>query len=677
MPAHTQPPRKEPLTLAQLASYDDIITDALVDRVYFWTTIRKNRSKYFASRGIHDEEVASIIRHAVIVDKDAGQAERRLLDLPGLRQFMGRLKSDKEKEDFRRHVRKYVHIYLPDCPFEVSTTNRYTVVSHEAAVTARRVIRKGETVKYLSGIQVSLTRDEEADLDLRRRDFSIVMSSRKKSASLFLGPARFANHDCDANARLVTTGTNGMEVVAVREIEVGEEITVTYGDDYFGLENCECLCGSCEASGKNGWAAAGDMATNGASTTPRKDGRDDGPYSFRRKRKYAFDRDSLTPTMTTPVLKKRRSSRAMSAIRTALADIPPAGAAVRMDGQAASSHGIDALVPPKVEDAEDEATADSTRLHPPASRAAATAPLHSEPVTITLSRSTDGSMTVADSTPSSFAFEETPRSGALTDASSVSDAPLASTTLVEKMLAQDEQGPRTRANVASKVLEAEAEADVDMDQSTTTVVGRPTSSQKRTPASTHTTHTVLRSTDEPDAPNTAIRTPGDYVLTESLLCESYSAWIFCTICDGAFVQPDAYFTRSSCPRCERHSKLYGYAWPKTDKEGKHDKEERVLDHRTVHRFIRPGEEREIKKGKVRNLLLGRRDTSPIESDADEASPKATTPARGVTTRGVGKRGVVAREGTTTTTTTAQSERSSGRRRPSARLEPHEEEKEAQ
>jgi hypothetical protein len=52
---------------------------------------------------------------------------------------------------------------------------------------------------------------------------------RNKSASLFLGPARFANHDCGANARLMTTGKEGMEILALRDIEIGEEITVSYG----------------------------------------------------------------------------------------------------------------------------------------------------------------------------------------------------------------------------------------------------------------------------------------------------------------------------------------------------------------------------------------------------------------------------------------------------------------
>jgi len=100
-------------------------------------------------------------------------------------------------------------------------------------------------------------------------------------------------------------------------------------------------------------------------------------------------------------------------------------------------------------------------------------------------------------------------------------------------------------------------------------------------------------TDLDHAP--ALRVPGDYVLTPRLLAEPASAWINCKICEEPFIQQNAYFTRSSCPRCERHSKLYGYMWPKTDKEGKNDTEERVMDHRTVHRFVRPSEERNIRK----------------------------------------------------------------------------------
>jgi histone-lysine N-methyltransferase SUV420H len=164
-----------------------------------------------------------------VVEKNPSKAESQLLALPGLKKFSESLKTDKEKEDFRRHLRRYINIYLPDCPFEVASTNRYTVVTHEATVTARTFIKKGEVVKYLTGIQVLMTPEEEESIKSSKRDFSIVISSRKSVASLFLGPARFANHDCGANARLQTTGSAGMEIYAITDIEVGDEITVTYG----------------------------------------------------------------------------------------------------------------------------------------------------------------------------------------------------------------------------------------------------------------------------------------------------------------------------------------------------------------------------------------------------------------------------------------------------------------
>lgn len=171
----------------------------------------------------------NILRDHVIVKTDTTTAEEKLLALPALSKFMGTLKAEQEKDNFRKHLRKYINIYKPDCPFEVASTNRYTVVTHEASVTARQFIKKGQTIKYLTGIQISLSDEEMESIKSALRDFSIVVSSRKKSTSLFLGPARFANHDCNANARLLTSGRDGMDIVAHKDIQIGDEITVSYG----------------------------------------------------------------------------------------------------------------------------------------------------------------------------------------------------------------------------------------------------------------------------------------------------------------------------------------------------------------------------------------------------------------------------------------------------------------
>jgi histone-lysine N-methyltransferase SUV420H len=203
---------------------------------------------------LHEEDIADIIRKEIVLSKDLAEAVQQLLRLPGLRKFVQSLKDEKERDQFTRHLRRYASIYMPDCPFEVTTTNRYTITDHEASVTARRDINPREEIKYLTGVQVAMTEEQEKTLELARKDFSLVISSRKKTRSLFLGPARFANHDCDANAKLSTKGYDGMQIVAVKHIKAGDEITVSYGEDYFGDDNEECLCQSCESEQVNGWA---------------------------------------------------------------------------------------------------------------------------------------------------------------------------------------------------------------------------------------------------------------------------------------------------------------------------------------------------------------------------------------------------------------------------------------
>lgn len=250
----SEPDRDHRLTLAELAAHDDICSDAMIDNAYYKAQIRKNRPRYTALRGIKDEEIPQILLHKVIVAKDPAAAEKALLQVAGIKRYMGGLRQKAVKENFLRHLRKYIYMYMTDAPWEVSTTNRYTVTTFEAAVTARARIKQNDTIKYLVGTLVSLTADESNELDATNRNFSIVCARRKKTQFIFLGPARFANHDCDANARLVPKGGDSMEVVALRNIQVGEEITVSYGDDYFGPNNIDCLCATCEKNIANGWA---------------------------------------------------------------------------------------------------------------------------------------------------------------------------------------------------------------------------------------------------------------------------------------------------------------------------------------------------------------------------------------------------------------------------------------
>lgn len=713
-------------------------------QVYFWTTIRKNRAKYNLTRGISEDDVCSILLHDVIVGKDSQRAESSVLQLAGIKKYFSLLKTEREKEDFRRHMRKYINLWLPDCPFEVSTTNRYTIVTHEASTTARRPIKQGDSIKYLCGNLVAMTPEEEKDLDLTRRDFSIVMSSRKKTPSLFLGPARFANHDCNANARLVTRGSDGMQVYAVRNIRVGEEITVNYGENYFGDGNCECLCGTCEAEGRNGWPGSSSSAISSGLSTPMTMSEQEfemtKPYRSSRKRMSDSDSDLSAGSMSSDDDQENPVKKRKSATGKAITSfgIETAGDLVRSHAIKEAKPGsplrqvlnvTDIVIPAENEDggtgqglslkkagkhgkttqAQDDILAavraafagfsaitrpESQRLEKKraAQKAHPGARSYSDSNIPYKFRSPFSFLTGITSANSSgrkqnFLRARTIRSRLDSRKQSLQSSSLSSlqgsSSISEKDSTFDDRfrPDSSSATTPSAGLEGGIDwnlppqlafspsssgltslssplsslpsiAEIDDDEpslptinSTARKRGRPrkigrmiplVSKPKvipRTPKKVRS----LQPTIELDIPST--RTPGDYIRTHLLLGESFSRWVDCRTCSACWVQANGYQTRKECPRCERHSKLYGYQWPKTDKLGKGDDEERVMDHRTVHRFIHPDEEKEERrkgKGVLRAEEMGsERDDSTGDDYESERTDSRVRSGGGGRTRGVG------------------------------------------
>lgn len=650
----------------------------------------------------------------------------------GLKRFVNGLKSDKEKADFVQHLRRYLRIYMLDCPWEVSTTNRYTIVTHEACVIARRYIKRNETIKYLSGIQINITPEEEKEITVRKKDFSIVVSSRKKCTSLFMGPARFANHDCRANAKLMTTGHSTIEIVASRPIEVGEEITVTYSDCYFGENNCECLCRTCEQELRNGWAPE-DGAVNVKISVEGDEQKE--TYSLRRRRRDdsiggSSRTSSVTPDMrpriykTKPKMQKpgtqeasaipsptpeatpRGRKRAMEAIAT-----PPITPAKKLKLTSESSDASSRLlsIPSAVSSIADSS---STRSITPSQTYApetdSTSPEKESPEPDTQTSQTfsvpfldenneklayqDAVNTTVEpvSPPHSMGSRASPDmiqaeapvraiprppqlmtmsiSSILNDPSPTDDSidmyypfmmnigatrgPVVESKFelisepgdvqTEKVQPgeiqtkekrskepkpeeEEEQLEETQPVIEVKTtaeihVETKVEAEVKAEAGPTIEVAAAGNSKPKRGKSQK---SILKQSAPPPS---RVRTPGDYVLTPLLLSEPDMAWIQCSNCSDYFVQQNAYFTRSSCPRCERHSKIYGYAWPKTDKTGPSDKEERILDHRMVHRFLNSNDER---RARGRKLLGESRDgTEELSAERGRTSQRESNRAGG-------------------------------------------------
>ena len=612
-------------------------------------------------------------------------------------------------------MRKYINIWLPDCPFEVSTTNRYTIVTQEAAATARRFIKKGETIKYLCGNLVAMTAEEETDLDLTRRDFSIVMSSRKKTPSLFLGPARFANHDCNANARLVTRGSDGMEVVAIRSINIEEEITVTYGDDYFGIGNCECLCRTCELEGRNGWIDPEVSRTTSGNATPsvQEIEENTGPYSFRNKRKYTSyaenSVDSAGLDFEPPIYAKRRKSgTARLSIGETKATEGSEG--IEDGGRSARDSSPTKMQLPTSEEAaaelsEDELCQDPLALQRKVASTANKLAKTKEPEKLVLDRASKilsarwgrsvsalprPKLELSDLSTKPFELLKTPtktkqndllNSHTSSDAESIFDrerrgtsSPAStpcrnheefSTPLLENTETKDVESivlavdDTITVEVVPLIQSANAEehetfnlpdtelsdlselsSSEDFDDTTLTIVRKTistavsqTTTKPKPALSTRSRNLTLSAFATLETPHT--RHPGDYTRTPLLLSEPFSRWVDCSTCSSTWVQPNGYYTRKECPRCERHSKLYGYQWPKTETV-KNERVGRVMDHRTVHRFVGPEEERRVKrrgKGCLGEVTVG---VESIGEGASEAEPEeqGRRTRRGGRSRGV-------------------------------------------
>ena len=144
-------------------------------------------------------------------------------------------------------------------------TNRYTVTSFEAAVVAKRYLRKGELLQHLCGILGEM----DGALNPSAVLSTIICTTELKGPReyLLLGLIRFVNHDCKANAELVIQNDN-VTARALRGIEKGEEVTVKYVKDYFGPDSSGCLCRSCEIQSLGRWA--GEPAGSGNQPTAQR-----------------------------------------------------------------------------------------------------------------------------------------------------------------------------------------------------------------------------------------------------------------------------------------------------------------------------------------------------------------------------------------------------------------------
>ena len=116
-------------------------------------------------------------------------------------------------------------------------------------VFAERDFNKGEYIIEYKGKKLL---NSKVDVDESRGNHRYIIELNKKwclDGNIKDNPAKFINHSCLPNSYYLTTGRRVL-IFSLKKIRKGEEITVTYGKEYYD-EFLKGVCGCPKCSKKS------------------------------------------------------------------------------------------------------------------------------------------------------------------------------------------------------------------------------------------------------------------------------------------------------------------------------------------------------------------------------------------------------------------------------------------
>lgn len=232
------------MTPTELCYFDDFATTLVVDSVLNFTTHKMSKKR----RYLYQDEyrTARTVMKTFREQRDWTNAIYGLLTLRSVSHFLSKLPPNKLFE-FRDHIVRFLNMFILDSGYTIQECKRYSQEGHQGAkLVSTGVWSRGDKIERLSGVVCLLSsEDEDSILAQEGSDFSVMYSTRKRCSTLWLGPGAYINHDCRPTCEFVSHGSTA-HIRVLRDMVPGDEITCFYGSEFFGPNNIDCECCTCE-----------------------------------------------------------------------------------------------------------------------------------------------------------------------------------------------------------------------------------------------------------------------------------------------------------------------------------------------------------------------------------------------------------------------------------------------
>ncbi|XP_058789592.1 histone-lysine N-methyltransferase KMT5B-like [Phymastichus coffea] len=196
-----------------------------------------------------------ILKRMVINDKEIGKVEEALKTLFQQHKLYYHF-SIKYSTWVNEPMRFYLRTISSDSLVNIQECRRYENEKNGLKLIAKTDIDKNVKIRCLAGIYKTMDTKREDLLRERKLNFSIIQRTRNNDPVLMLGTAALVNHDCYPNCIYFTVSKHLLIILTTRKIKKDEELVTYYGQNYFGPNNKECQCATCEMN-DNGFFSGG------------------------------------------------------------------------------------------------------------------------------------------------------------------------------------------------------------------------------------------------------------------------------------------------------------------------------------------------------------------------------------------------------------------------------------